>query len=94
MQASAHVSLGYNSAEHIIRPTLAFLVFANDWLFSIRPWIRSDLLSKSSLGLEPQMKLLHADSHASNKLLISRVAENTDENGPVFDGLCLGHKLS
>ena len=78
----------------MIRLTLVPSVSANDLYCGIRPWIRSDLLSKLSLGLGRQMMFLHVDFHPSNKFLISKVAEKTDEDMPIVDGLCLGHKES
>ena len=94
MQTSGHVRLGRRSGEYIIRPTLVSSVSANDLYCGIRPWMRSDLFSKSALHRGRQMMFLHGDSHPSNKLVISKVAAMTDEHVPIVDSPCLGHQLS
>ena len=78
------------------RPTLCTSTSAADLHHALKPWVRLDLLRNP--GAEPpaasQLIALAADSHPSNKLLISQIAEDASPTVPVHDALCFGHQLS
>ena len=96
MQTAVHALLGRTSGEIVCRPTLCSSTSMSDLYSALRPWLRIDLLTTASPRptIASQLVCLAADSHPSNKVLITKVALDTPEEIPIVDGMCLGHQIS
>ena len=96
MQVSNAALIGDVSGEIPCRPTLCSSTTASDLHHALKPWMRTDLLRNPGAEPPPASQLLGlaADSHPSNKLLVTQIAQDTPESIPILDLMCLGHQLS
>ena len=96
MQVSNAALIGDVSGEIPCRPTLCASTSAADLHHALKPWVRTYLLRNPGAEPPPASQLLGlaADSHPSNKLLVTQIAQDTPQGIPILDLMCLGHQLS